>query len=84
MRNTLGLHTKAERDYAMHVADGANERGLAAAKQGDLAALSFEIGMLHAIALLAEQEKQHELVREVSWLRSRLDSHAHTIREGKR
>jgi hypothetical protein len=84
MRNTLGLHTKAERDYAKRIADAAYKRGEEAAGREDLAALSFEIGMLHAIALLAEQEKQDELVREVTWQRSGLDRAAHRIREGHR
>lgn len=81
-RHGLGLHTKAEKDYAETVADQSFARGLTLADRGNLPDLTFEIGMLHAITLLARQEGARELDDHVSKLKSRLDREARRLGRG--
>lgn len=72
-RHALGLHTQKERDYAEGIADQAFARGLAVRGPKALLDLAFEIGILHAIYLLATQEKQYGLARHVSGLKVDLE-----------
>lgn len=81
-RHRLGLHTKEEKDYALAIADQSFARGLALADVGNLPDLTFELGMLHAIALLARQEGAKELDDHVSKLKSRLDREARRLASG--
>jgi hypothetical protein len=78
-RHTLGLDTKAERDYAEAVADQSFARGIELAARGNLVDLVFEIGVLHGISLLARQEKARELDLHVSKLKARLDTEARKL-----
>lgn len=75
-KSTLGLHTKEERDYARTLADQAFERGIEISRSGALPDLTFEIGILHAIGLLAYQENQRSLGRYVDDLKAKLDARA--------
>lgn len=75
-RHKLGLHTKEEVDYAVQLVDESFTRGMELARRGDpkvLCDITFEIGMLHAIALLARQEKSDLLEAHASRLKAQLD-----------
>lgn len=78
-RHKLGLHTKDERDYALALSNESFTRGMEIAGRGDARALcdlTFEIGMLHAIALLAKQEKSDLLEAHAARLKAVLDQEA--------
>lgn len=78
-KHELGLHTKEEQAYARKLADQAYARGLEITRRGELLDLVFEIGMLHAIALIARQEGQAELFQYVSRLKAGLDRQARAL-----
>lgn len=76
-RHVLGLHTKAERDYAERLADESFVRGMnLAMRHGAIQDVTFEVGMLHAIALLARQEGAQALERHAAGLKAALDREA--------
>lgn len=70
---TLGLHTKEERDFAAKMAKEAYEEGMKASKERNLVGMAFQVGVLHAIYMLAFQEGADQLADEIGRLRSKLD-----------
>lgn len=76
MGHKLGLHTKEERAFAVQLCDESFTRGMEIVKRGnkaDLCDVTFEIGILHAVALLARQEHAGLLDEHASRLKSVLD-----------
>lgn len=76
MGHKLGLHTKEERAFAVQLCDESFARGMEIAKRGnprELCDVTFEVGILHAVALLARQEGADLLDEHASRLKSVLD-----------